>query len=192
VTCFRPVIILTVAISIAAAARDAGAGGADRHLGMGVLLPKGIRSFSARPTLSGDLTKVWSPADRLELGLEAGLAATSLPYGRSDGPGLITDLDNRHDSLTLLPRVMFGPRIVAASNVCLGMSLGATWLWSASTDLAIVPYPTASASIETWFGPDGRFGLRASFSYMHYWFANGNDAMRNALLAPSLAFSWAN
>lgn len=186
-------MILTVAISIAAAARDARAGSVDRHLGMGVLLPKGIRSFSARPTLSGDLTKVWWPADRLELGLEAGVAATLLPYGRSDGPGMITALDNRHDSLTLLPRVMFGPRIVPASNVWLGVSLGATWLWSgASTELAIVPYPTASASIETRFGPDERFGLRASFSYMHYWFGNGNDAMRNALLAPSLAFAWSN
>jgi hypothetical protein len=191
----RRVVILTLglAVAVAAVARDARADDIDRHIAAGVLLPKGIRTFSARPTLGGDLTKVWSPADHLELGFEAGVAVTSLPYGRSDGPGMITYNDNHSDSLTLLPRLMFGPRFVPTSNVCLGVSVGTTWLWSgASTELAFVPFPTASVAVETWFGPDARFGLRASFSYMHYWFGNGNDALRNALLAPSLAFAWAN
>jgi hypothetical protein len=189
----RHLATLTLSLAIGAAARDARAGSVDRHVELGVVIAKGIRSFSARPTLGADLTKVWSPADRLELGFEAGCAATSLPYGRSDGPAMITYISNTEESLTLLPRLMFGPRFVPASNVWLGVSVGASWLWSgASSEFAIVPYPTATAAIETWFGPDERFGLRAAFSYMHYWFGNGDDLSRNALLAPSLAFAWTN
>jgi hypothetical protein len=182
-----------LALAIGVAARDARAGGVDRHVELGVVIAKGIRSFSARPTLGGDLTKVWSPSDQLELGFEAGAALTGLPYGRSDGPAMITHTDNTEEAFTLMPRLMFGPRFVPASNVRLGVSLGATWLWSAPAgELSIVPYPTANGALETWFGPNERFGLRAAFSYMHYWFGNGDDLTRNALMTSSLAFAWTN
>jgi len=187
----RHVAILTLALALAGAASDARAGTVDRHVGVGLFIPKGIRSFDLRPALAADLTKVWSPGDHLDLGFEGGVALTTFPYGRSDGPGMITYLDNTSDSPTLLPRLMFGPRVVPASNFSLGVAVGFTWLWSgASADLAIVAYPTASAAFETWFGPDERFGVRAAVSYMHYWFGNGNDVMRNALISPTLAFAW--
>jgi hypothetical protein len=191
--CHRHVATLTLVLAAAVVMGDARARSVDWHVGVGVLLPKGIRSFSVRPTLGADLTKVWSPARRLDLGFEAGVAATSLPYGRSDGPGMIRYLDNTQESFTLLPHLLFGPRFVAASDVWLGVSIGPTWLWSGPSEgYVIVPFPTASAAIETWFGPDKHFGLRAAFSYMHYWFGNGNDVMRNALLAPSISFAWTN
>jgi len=49
----------------------------------------------------------------------------------------------------------------------------------------VIPYPTASVALESRFGANGRYGVRAAFSYMHFWFKAGD-----ALMISTLAFTW--
>ena len=179
-------VMLTLTAGICAVGRDVRA--AEAHVGVGALIADGFTSFDARPTIGGDVTAVWSPHRHLELGLEAGLAGTRLPYGGySDEPAKLGFGDNAVESFTLLPRLMFGPRFVPAPNVSLGVSVGSTWLWSrAGSAFVIIPYPTAGVALQIKLGPEARYGVRAAFSYMHVWF--GHD---KAVLAPTVAFTWA-
>jgi hypothetical protein len=179
-----------LATVVLAAATGTAAGGAawaaEGHVDVGELIADGFTSFDSRLTLGGDVTAVWSPHRYLGLALETGVAAARLPYGQSDEPAKLGNSDNIVESFTLLPRLMFGPRFVPTPNISLGVSVGSTWLWSsAGSDLAFIPYPTASVALQIKFGPGARYGVRAAFSYMHLWF--GHD---RAVLAPTVAFTW--
>jgi hypothetical protein len=182
----RPLAVLSLAVAIGGPSPNARAAQVEGHVETGVLVPEGFSSFAMRPTLGGDVTKVWSPLRYLGLGLEAGIDGTSLPYAQSDEPAKLGGMDNLTEGVTLRPRLMFGPRFVPAPAASVAVSVGSTWLWyRAGANLAIIPYPTVSGALQLKLGPDGRYGVRVGASYMHVWF--GHD---KALLGTTLAFVW--
>lgn len=187
-TISRMLPALTMAVAAVGAAPDAGAAQVEGHFETGVLVPEGFSSFDMRPTVGGDVTKVWSPVRHLGLGLEVGIDGTELPLSGTDGPAKLGGMDFLTESIVLQPRLMFGPRFVPSPLASLGVSGGSTWLWSqAGSGLAIVPYPTVSGAMQFKFGPGSRYGVRVAVSYTHLWFTHDK-----ALLGTTLAFTWGN
>jgi len=187
-TRIRHLAALALALTLAAAARDARAGQRVGHLEPGLIVARGFEAIDVKPTVGGDVTTWWSLSRHFDLGLETGLAFTEFPYSSSDGepvlgkPGVDGPL---RDSLTLLPRMMFGPRVRLPAATSIGLSLGATHIVGALGEFSVIPYPTGSVAVEKRFGDEGHFGVRAAFSYMHFWFGDAK-----AFMTSTLAFAW--
>jgi hypothetical protein len=187
------VAALTLAAALWGAGRGAHAARVEGHFEPGALIGQGLPLISVRPTLGGDVTTWWSPGQHLDLGLESGIAVTSLPYGNNDGEPVLGKRGGYNpsylnESVTLMPRMMFGSRAFLLARTWVGAFVGSSWL--ASSELgrfSLIPYPTGSLAIETRFGADGRYGVRAAFSYMRLWVSSGD-----ALMTSTLAFTWGN
>jgi hypothetical protein len=182
-------LTLGLTLTLAAAARDAGAGQRVGHLEPGLLVARGFEAIDVKPTVGGDVTSWWSPSQHFDLGLETGLAFTRFPYSSNDGepvlgePGVDGPL---RDSLTLLPRMMFGARVRLPAATAIGLSVGATHIVGALGEFSVIPHPTGCVAVEKWFGEGGRVGVRAAFSYVHFWFGDGKGFMASTV---ALAFT---
>ena len=147
-TRIRHLAALALALTLAAAARDARAGQRVGHLEPGLIVARGFEAIDVKPTVGGDVTTWWSLSRHFDLGLETGLAFTEFPYSSSDGepvlgkPGVDGPL---RDSLTLLPRMMFGPRVRLPAATSIGLSLGATHIVGALGEFSVIPYRRAAS-----------------------------------------------
>jgi hypothetical protein len=179
-------VLLTV--TVWGAASEARAAECVRHVEPGVLIGKNYPGFELRPALGGDVTTWWAPLDRIRIGLETGVAITRLPYNTdAEGLGKLgTSSVGNSENITLLPRLMVGPRVLLLRALSLGGSVGSTWMWAGPvSEFVVIPYPTASAAIETRFGAQGRYGIRVAASYAYDWRGHGK-----AIIASTIAFSW--
>lgn len=180
--------IVLLAVAVWGTAHEARAAEFVRHVEAGVLIGKNYSRFELRPALGGDITTWWAPLDRIGVGLETGVAITRLPYN-TDGEGvgmLGTGFVGNSENITLLPRLLVGPRVLLPRGLSLGGSVGSTWLWASPvSEFGVIPYPTASAAIETRFGAQGRYGIRIAASYLYDWRGHGK-----AIIASTIAFSW--
>ena len=155
-----------------------------------MLVGQGFPEIGTLPTFGGDITTWWSPAAHLDLGLETGAAVTLLPYGSNDGEPILgkrgVDSQGVKRDVTFLPRVMLGTRAFVLPGVWAGLFVGHTQIVSGELGrFSVIPYPTVSVAVEARFGANGRYGVRAAFSYMHFWFNEGD-----ALMTSTLAFTW--
>jgi hypothetical protein len=183
------ILSMVVVATLGASWRARGAA-VERHLEPGVLVGRGFPEIGALPTFGGDITCWWSPTAHLDLGLEIGGAVTLLPYGNTDGEPVVGrrggDSQTLNRDVTFLPRVMFGTRAFLSPGVWAGLFMGHTQIASGELGaFSVIPYPTASVALESRFGANGRYGVRAAFSYMHFWFKAGD-----ALMISTLAFTW--
>jgi hypothetical protein len=188
-TRLRHLAALTVTLAIAAAARDARAGKTVGHVEPGILVGRGFEAINVKPTFGGDITTTWSMSSAFDLVLESGLALTTLPASSNDGepvlgkPGVDGPLQ---DIITLLPRMMFGARLRLPAATSVSLLAGATHIVGPIGEVFVIPFPTGSVAVEKWFGDGGRFGVRAAFSYMHFWFDNAKGFMTSTV---AFAFS---
>jgi hypothetical protein len=117
------------------------------------------------------------------------MAVTRFPYSSNDGepvlgrPGVDGPL---RESVTFMPRMMVGAR-VGGPAASIGLFVGSTQLLGALGEFGVIPLPTGSVAVETRFGADRRYGVRAAFSYVHFWFGDGRGFMTT-----TLAFTWGN
>jgi hypothetical protein len=184
----RYVAIVLLTVAVGSTGREARAAEFVRHVEPGVLIGKNYPGFELRPALGGDVTTWWAPLDRVGIGLETGVAITRLPYNTdAEGLGMLgTSNVGNSENITLLPRLMVGPRVALLPGLSLGGSVGSTWIWAGPvSEFVVIPYPTASAAIETRFGAQGRYGVRIAASYTYDWRGHGK-----AIIASTIAFSW--
>jgi hypothetical protein len=161
-------------------------------VGAGLVVARGFSELKQRPTVGADATHWWAPTTGLELGLQMGGDVTSFPYGNADGE---PDLGNRSgyapsiltESITLMPRLLFGARRALGESAGLALYAGPTFLVSEQLGLfSIIPHPTISLAVDIKFGAGSRFGIRAGVSYLYFWLATTPPSF----VTPSLALTW--
>jgi len=185
----RQLLALTLALVAWCGARTARAAQVEGHLEPGAIVASGFEEIDKRPTLGGDVTVWWRLHRRFDIGHQTGMAVTSLPYGSYDGEPYIGRRgypDDLRESVTWVPRTMFGARLFALPNASVGTFVGASWLVAGVLgEHSVLPYPTAGAAIETKFGPGARYGVRVAVNYVHFWTGTGKN-----FVMPTFAFTW--
>jgi hypothetical protein len=179
-------LALALAAGVAGAGRAARAADVEGHIDTGLVMGFNVGQLKAPYMIGGDVSTWWSPRADLQVGLQTGIGITYAPYGDgTDGPAPIGKVGD--DGVTLLPRALFGARIPLWHATTLGAFVGSTFIVAPDMGAySAMPYPTASIALDSKFGPPGRFGLRASLSYIQFIYG---DTSR-VILSPALAFSW--
>jgi hypothetical protein len=128
----RQLLALTLALVAWCGARTARAAQVEGHLEPGAIVASGFEEIDKRPTLGGDVTLWWRLHRRFDIGHQTGMAVTSLPYGSYDGEPYIGRRgypDDLRESVTWVPRTMFGARLFALPNASVGTFVGASCWW---------------------------------------------------------------
>lgn len=160
-------------------------------LSVGALLGVHLPELSVRPTLGVGATCWWKPTARLDLGIQATLTLTSIPYGNNDGEPVIGNRGGYNpayleEDLTALPRLAFAWRYALSDATSLRGLLGATFLLAGEMkEFALVPFPTAGIAVETKLGHSGSLKLRAGVEYILF-VIDFNKGM----VAPSVGLAW--
>jgi hypothetical protein len=183
----RYLAALTLAAAAWGAARDARAVVVEGHMEPGALIARGFTEIDKKPTFGADVNVWWSPLRHLDIGLETGGSITMLPFGQfyeEASLGERGSSDALRESPVLLPRAMFGARVVPLSGISVGAFAGASWLVSGpAAEFAFVPHPSAGVAVQAKFGPGKRYGVRAAVNYIRL-------SWGGEFVMPTIAFTW--